>query len=222
MLYEAAYGSDLPAEQLFLFYFDAIVSKESTKDLYSPKVIDYFLENGFEKESKTVRTRRNENEDEHLFINYEKHIIIRFYCTSDKMNAGLYMLDFLYDIKKGELKEQLNLEELKEFHRKRAKGNISLVRMEMGHLDTQEYDLDIPDMDLRLNYGDKFEKVHEVIVKQLNKKKGKGIILLHGEPGTGKTSYLKYLTKLIEKAKEEIKKGSFSQFKEKIHKIYRD
>jgi SpoVK/Ycf46/Vps4 family AAA+-type ATPase len=67
----------------------------------------------------------------------------------------------------------------------------------MGHLDTQEYDLTTPDIDLELNYGSEFKKVHDVIISRLNKKNDKGIILLHGDPGTGKTSYIKYLTKLI-------------------------
>jgi ATP-dependent 26S proteasome regulatory subunit len=49
-----------------------------------------------------------------------------------------------------------------------------------------------------LNYGKFFnDKVHEVIINRLNKPNDKGIILLHGDPGTGKTSYLKYLTTLI-------------------------
>ena len=49
-----------------------------------------------------------------------------------------------------------------------------------------------------MNYGKFFnDKVHEVIINRLNKPNDKGIILLHGDPGTGKTSYLKYLTTLI-------------------------
>jgi len=50
--------------------------------------------------------------------------------------------------------------------------------------------------------------------------------LLQRDEGVGKqlVSYhnLYYLTKLLEKAKEEIKKGKFKEFKEKIRKIYRE
>jgi len=68
----------------------------------------------------------------------------------------------------------------------------------MGHLDTEDYDLSVPEMNIELNYGTEFLKIHELILKSLNKRNGKGIILLHGDPGTGKTSYIKYITSLIE------------------------
>ena len=40
--------------------------------------------------------------------------------------------------------------------------------------------------DLALHYGEKFVKVHESILKKLNKTDGHGIVLLHGLPGSGK------------------------------------
>jgi ATP-dependent 26S proteasome regulatory subunit len=43
--------------------------------------------------------------------------------------------------------------------------------------------------------------VHDKILKTLNQKKGKGLVLLHGEPGTGKTHYLKYLASKIKDKK---------------------
>jgi ATP-dependent 26S proteasome regulatory subunit len=52
-------------------------------------------------------------------------------------------------------------------------------------------------MDLELNYGSSFLKIHNTIEQRLNRNYDKGIILLHGDPGTGKTSYIKYLTSLI-------------------------
>jgi ATP-dependent 26S proteasome regulatory subunit len=35
--------------------------------------------------------------------------------------------------------------------------------------------------------------VHTKIVTKLNEEKGKGLVLLHGLPGTGKTNYIRYL-----------------------------
>ena len=40
--------------------------------------------------------------------------------------------------------------------------------------------------DLALHYGEKFVRIHEKIIKKLNTKESKGIVLLHGIPGSGK------------------------------------
>jgi hypothetical protein len=40
--------------------------------------------------------------------------------------------------------------------------------------------------DLALHYGKTFVPTHDRIIKNLNKKEGKGIVLLHGIPGSGK------------------------------------
>lgn len=40
--------------------------------------------------------------------------------------------------------------------------------------------------DLGLHYGQNFLTVHEKILKECKKKEGKGIVLLHGIPGSGK------------------------------------
>ncbi len=40
--------------------------------------------------------------------------------------------------------------------------------------------------DLALHYGEKFVNIHDKIIKELNKNEGKGIVLLHGIPGSGK------------------------------------
>lgn len=48
-------------------------------------------------------------------------------------------------------------------------------------------------------YNDDLEGVNELIKNTLNQVGGKGLVMLHGTPGTGKTSYIKYLTTQISK-----------------------
>lgn len=54
-------------------------------------------------------------------------------------------------------------------------------------------------LDLDLYYEDDFKETDEIIRQRLNKEKDKGIVLLHGLPGTGKTTYLRYLIGKIKK-----------------------
>lgn len=49
------------------------------------------------------------------------------------------------------------------------------------------------------HYNDDFQAVHQTIINRLRKKKDKGLVLLHGEPGTGKTSYIRYLIAQLRK-----------------------
>jgi len=47
--------------------------------------------------------------------------------------------------------------------------------------------------DIALNYGSNFVNIHNKVVENL-KEKNSGLYIFHGPPGTGKTSYIKYLT----------------------------
>jgi hypothetical protein len=54
--------------------------------------------------------------------------------------------------------------------------------------------------DLALHYGPKFVSIHDKILKNLNTKESKGIVLLHGIPGSGRyplASVLRYLAYIL-------------------------
>jgi hypothetical protein len=142
--------------------------------------------------------RRFEIGSQTMLINYEKQILLRITGHVNKKKDNLVNVEFFYNIKGGELNTQLDFLMIETFVRTKKRANIHLVKSEHGHLDTEEYDLFIPPMELDLNYGESFKEVHQTIISRLNKKNDKGIILLHGQHGTGKTSYIKYLTSLIE------------------------
>lgn len=56
------------------------------------------------------------------------------------------------------------------------------------------------DIELDLNYGDKFPPVHDKILDKLQTK-NHGLFLFHGDPGTGKTTYIRKLISLLSEKK---------------------
>jgi energy-coupling factor transporter ATP-binding protein EcfA2 len=203
-IYDTVYGSETPTEQYYTIKYDKLPSKFlDGGTFYDPKVIDELKNLGFVEETRcNIKNKRHDSSLQSLFVDDSKGIIIRVYSsnnnnTNKKSKDDLLLLDFSYDIKRGELKEQLDLDVIKIHQRPKKKANIQLVKSDMGHLDTEDYDLLIPPTDLELNYGSEFLKIHDVIVDRLNSEYDKGIILLHGDPGTGKTSYIKHLTSLV-------------------------
>lgn len=57
----------------------------------------------------------------------------------------------------------------------------------------QPINVNVPDnIDLKLNYGTKFEEIDKTIKERLTNNSS-GLFMFHGPPGTGKTTYIKYL-----------------------------
>jgi SpoVK/Ycf46/Vps4 family AAA+-type ATPase len=50
-----------------------------------------------------------------------------------------------------------------------------------------------PVVDIDINYNDDLKEMHEYLLGKLRKKKESGLVLLHGEPGTGKSTYIRHL-----------------------------
>ena len=77
--------------------------------------------------------------------------------------------------------------------------DISLIYAQNGELNTKELHLKKPKIDFDIHYNEDFQPIHKEIVKQLNKKDIKGLYLFHGQPGTGKSTYIKYLIHQLKK-----------------------
>ena len=200
-LFDTVYGTEIPLEQFFVIKFDFIPSKYHNNLNYDSKLKAYFESVGFVQVQEIFSSnRRFDLSAQHLMVNEDKNMMVRIYGGIDSKkdaDGNLVSFDIAYDFRQGKIDELLDFSAIKKLERKKKKANIQLVKSEMGHMDTEEYDLLSPKIDLELNYGSEFLKVHDTIVKKLNQNNGKGIILLHGDPGTGKTSYIKHLTTLI-------------------------
>ena len=197
-MYDTVYGSEVPTEQYYVVLFDRLPSKYVNTSNYDPTINEFFTSLGFVEEINIFSSnRRYDLSSQSLYVNVDMKMMVRISGNTNKIKDNLVQLDIVYDITQGPLINQLDLNKIKIFEKSKKKANIQLVKSEMGHLDTEDYDLFVPPLNLKLNYGESFVKVNEVIVNKLNENNGKGIILLHGDPGTGKTSYIKYLTTLI-------------------------
>lgn len=201
-IYETSYANELPIEQVFVHLFDSLPSRYTENVKFKESVLDFIKDKwGFkvmneillkpklhsDRISKVINLI---NEDRRQMVQLKTYREEEF----DKFSVLLY-----YDASKFTLNEQFDIESLSG-HRvtEKTNGGISLIKLELGHLDSENFDLKVQDVNVETNYGKDFVKIHELLVEKLNKKDSKGIVLFHGDPGSGKTTYIKYLTQFIE------------------------
>lgn len=201
-IFESTYSEEIASEQIFILKYDKLPSVKSYRVTFSEKVMEIIIKEGFSILTKlsseyqtNLRTLIGRTSEETLYYFDDRELLIKTKRSKGNKNITL---TFYYSHDNGTIEDQFNLNNLKKHITKKKKGNISLIKSHSGgFLDLEDYELKIPKTDLKLNYGNDFKKVHDTIIKRLNNDNDKGIVLLHGEPGTGKTTYIKYLSSLI-------------------------
>lgn len=127
-----------------------------------------------------------------------------FYILFDDLivdfDTNLSMAKFLFrktDISKVET----IINSIKRFKERkvRRKPEISLLINTNRGIETKSMQILKPRLNIEDNYNDDFKEIHETIFKRLSRKNDKGLVLLHGKPGTGKTSYVRFLISALKK-----------------------
>jgi hypothetical protein len=86
------------------------------------------------------------------------------------------------------------LERIFSFTKKESRTKaISLVVAKQSTIGTKEILLKKPNLKIELHYNEDFKVVHQKVLKELRKENSKGLFLFYGSPGTGKSTYIKYL-----------------------------
>jgi hypothetical protein len=82
----------------------------------------------------------------------------------------------------------------------KTKGRVHIfIKNQYGEYDFEPIKLEVAnDMDLALNYGEQFTEINDTIMTRL-KEKPSGLYMFHGSPGTGKTTYIKYLANVVDR-----------------------
>lgn len=126
----------------------------------------------------------------YLLLEEDRMVVINFSVNS---------ISFFYQV---ECYDEMDLmiEEICKFKIEEEKEpKISLLVNSRDGLSIESMKVIIPEFSLVDNYNDDFMEIHENIIERLNRDKDKGLILLHGKPGTGKTSYIRHLTSIVDK-----------------------
>lgn len=81
----------------------------------------------------------------------------------------------------------------------KGESKVSILIQANGGLVAKKVNFKAPVIsDIELNYGEGFGKVHHKVTDKLNERKA-SLFLFHGEPGSGKSTYLKYLTTIVDR-----------------------
>lgn len=132
--------------------------------------------------------------------NKPTQIIEWYYIFSDSLMISFHMKENIMRLLFKSSNEQKINELLDGLIKFKKKKNITapelnlLVNTNYG-LDTKSLKIAKPKLKIEDNYNDDFVGIH----KRLSKKNDKGLVLLHGKPGTGKTSYIRYLIGSLKK-----------------------
>jgi len=183
---------------LFTVYFNTIPNFIHEIDIDCKKANKWFLSN-YKSEikdsyfSKIYYGQNKSAELDDIFYFIYDDLIVDFDTNCSRVR-------FLF--KKTEItKVDLLIADIRKFKKRKAgsKPEISLLINSKNGIDTKSLKIAKPKWNIEDNYNDDFLEIHQTIRKRLSKKNDKGLVLLHGKPGTGKTSYIRYLISNIKK-----------------------
>jgi|SRR6185436_2962760 len=114
-------------------------------------------------------------------------------------DAQLYYSDA---VPKDELQQVLDI--IKQCYRKsniEKREAFLLMTDEDNHLYFRQITINTPVYDLQLHFNDDLTPVNDLLLNRLNKPDDNGLVIFYGKTGTGKTSYIRYLTSHVSKQK---------------------
>jgi len=127
---------------------------------------------------------------EYVFKSESGQMVIHFLSQYQSIQ-----IDFLYNLDNAEVEKwilQTNHSLRSTYGSQKLPGFKVLVSSDSGFYTEDVTTVDFRSVDVHELYNDDFAEVDSIISQSMTRNEA-GIILLHGDPGTGKTSYIKHL-----------------------------
>lgn len=126
---------------------------------------------------------------EYLLKSDNRNLIIHIKIKYRNLNVTIF-----YDITIPDLeKEAISIfQTLRQKFGTKKSPTFQVLTYRSNNFDTEDIQNEFPQVNIGELYNDDFEEINAIIEKSLEQDKS-GLILLHGVPGTGKTSYIKSL-----------------------------
>jgi hypothetical protein len=191
-------GSGLDPYRLFIAHFKTIPLSAYAYDIDCKKANEWFLLNYsnqiryYYQSLTSIFNQGIPRNEENIYVLFEDLIIlidthcdaIQFcYRTTDLDKVNTLLVGFSRFLLKNSRREP-RISILVSGH-----DGISLKKMKISK----------PRINLTDNYNDDLIDIHRMISGRLRKSNDKGLVLLHGKPGTGKTFYIRHLTAIVKK-----------------------
>lgn len=161
-------------------HIDCVKANKKFVEIYKSEIKDYYYN-----KRQFGNNKRAEMDDIFYFI-YDDLIVdfdtncevVRFLFRKTDFPKVEKVISFISKFKK---------------RKEKKKPEISLLINSPGGIITRTMNINKPKLYIDDNYNEDFKEIHQTILKRLSRENDKGLVLLHGKPGTGKTSYIRYL-----------------------------
>ena len=219
LYYDRSYESSLPIANYYVQKFGVFPLIHTFGIYYEETLVDRLISLGYEKVWYSEKeTKKGRKEDVSVYYKSDTLVQVEYHTNNENYERS-------YDFGDSALLKEVDSKQPGDivlkmivYYSNRAmfeilrdninkykiddsdKPKILLVTSNSRGLATiPQYINNMEGLDIGLNYGEAFEKTHNKIVERLSQDKGKGLVLLHGKPGTGKTSYIRYLCSVVDK-----------------------
>lgn len=190
------YPYSLEVDKLFLSYFKTLPNHLGIRDINIENAHDWFLEK-YEEQIWNFHvsgwsTEESESKFSDVYYCLFDDLIIHFgffreYISLYYRNTGL---DAIFGIRN----EIRNL-----FKSDSGKSSFFIIESTGSGIDIRHMKINTVDPGINENYNDDFQNINNTILRRLSTPDDKGLVLLHGRPGTGKTTYIRYLIGIVKK-----------------------